>query len=69
MMSQWIAAYPVPVTKGIDAVIQALDSPAFKPNRNSRRPRIGMVFTGQGAQWHASGCYFQSHHSLKEKEE
>ncbi|KAH6623651.1 hypothetical protein F5144DRAFT_540013 [Chaetomium tenue] len=50
----YVAAYPVPVTKGVDAVIRALDSPAFKPSRNLRRPRIGMVFTGQGAQWHAT---------------
>ena len=51
----WVAAHPVPVTEGIDAVIQALQSPKFKASRNSRRPRIGMVFTGQGAQWHAMG--------------
>ncbi|EAQ83181.1 hypothetical protein CHGG_09585 [Chaetomium globosum CBS 148.51] len=49
-----VAVYPVPVTKGVDAVVRALDSPAFKPSRNSRRPRIGMVFTGQGAQWYAT---------------
>nr|UWV21337.1 polyketide synthase 4 [Chaetomium globosum] len=35
-----VAVYPVPVTKGVDAVVRALDSPAFKPSRNSRRPRI-----------------------------
>ena len=51
----WVAASPVPNTEGIDAVIQALQSPKFKPSRSSRRPRIGMVFTGQGAQWHAMG--------------
>ncbi|CAN8099325.1 unnamed protein product [Discula destructiva] len=51
----WVAACPVPVTKGIDAVIRALDTPTFRATRNSRRPRIGMVFTGQGAQWHAMG--------------
>ncbi|GIJ86782.1 polyketide synthase [Aspergillus pseudoviridinutans] len=51
----WVAAHPVPVTEGIDTVIQALDSPKFKPIRSSRAPRIGMVFTGQGAQWYAMG--------------
>lgn len=51
----WAAAYPVPVTQGVEAAIQALNSPKFKPYRSSRRPRIGMVFTGQGAQWHAMG--------------
>ncbi|KAI0973114.1 hypothetical protein F4678DRAFT_478324 [Xylaria arbuscula] len=39
-----------------DNVIQALESPKFAPVRAlARRPRIGMVFTGQGAQWHAMG--------------
>lgn len=51
----WIAAYPVPVMGGFEAVIQTLRSPKFKPSRSSRQPRIGMVFTGQGAQWHAMG--------------
>ncbi|KAJ5787110.1 polyketide synthase [Penicillium paradoxum] len=51
----WTAAYPVPITEGIGAVAQVVKSPKFKPTRSSRRPRIGMVFTGQGAQWHAMG--------------
>ncbi|TFB04979.1 Asperfuranone polyketide synthase [Trichoderma ghanense] len=51
----WVAAHPVPVTEGIEAVVNSLQSPKFKPYRSSRRPRIGMVFTGQGAQWWAMG--------------
>ncbi|KDN68946.1 putative beta-ketoacyl synthase domain-containing protein [Colletotrichum sublineola] len=51
----WIAAYPVPVAAGFDTVIRTLRSPKFMPKRSSRQPRIGMVFTGQGAQWHAMG--------------
>lgn len=51
----WVAVYPVSYTQGIDQVIQALESPKFKPSRTTRQPRIGMVFTGQGAQWHAMG--------------
>ncbi|KAL7625005.1 hypothetical protein AAE478_004219 [Parahypoxylon ruwenzoriense] len=51
----WIAAHRVPFTRGVDEVINALDSPQFKPIRTSRQLRIGMVFTGQGAQWHAMG--------------
>jgi acyl transferase domain-containing protein/NADPH:quinone reductase-like Zn-dependent oxidoreductase/SAM-dependent methyltransferase len=51
----WVAAHRVPFSRGIDEVIKALESPQFKPIRTSRRPRIGMVFTGQGAQWHAMG--------------
>ncbi|KAI0842747.1 putative FSP1 [Hypoxylon sp. FL0890] len=51
----WVAAHAVPFTRGIGEVVKALDSPKFKPSRTSGRPRIGMVFTGQGAQWHAMG--------------
>ncbi|KAI0849455.1 putative polyketide synthase [Daldinia vernicosa] len=55
---QWVAAHQVRLEKDstLDAVIQLLDSPRFKPGRRpSNRPRIGMVFTGQGAQWYAMG--------------
>ncbi|PTB67225.1 hypothetical protein BBK36DRAFT_1158066 [Trichoderma citrinoviride] len=51
----WVAAHPIPVTEGIEAVVSSLQSPKFKPYRSSRQPRIGMVFTGQGAQWWAMG--------------
>ncbi len=51
----WVAAHRVPFSRGIDEVTKALESPQFQPVRVSRRPRIGMVFTGQGAQWHAMG--------------
>jgi acyl transferase domain-containing protein len=51
----WTTAYPISVTEGFDSVIKSLRSPKFKPSRSSRKPRIGMVFTGQGAQWHAMG--------------
>ncbi|KAI1774978.1 putative FSP1 [Hypoxylon cercidicola] len=51
----WVAVHPVSYTQGIDEVIQALKSPKFKPSRTTRQPRVGMVFTGQGAQWHAMG--------------
>lgn len=51
----WIAAHPISLTSGLDGVKSALDSPQFKAVRTSRRPRIGFVFTGQGAQWHAMG--------------
>ncbi|KAI1781283.1 putative polyketide synthase [Hypoxylon cercidicola] len=55
---QWVAAHQVRLEKDgtLDAAIQLLDSPRFKPSRRpSDRPRIGMVFTGQGAQWYAMG--------------
>ncbi|MCJ1379055.1 hypothetical protein MMC17_002155 [Xylographa soralifera] len=55
---QWVAAHQVRLEKdgNLDAAIQAFDSPRFKPGRRpSSKPRIGMVFTGQGAQWYAMG--------------
>ncbi|KAF7156259.1 hypothetical protein CNMCM5623_009652 [Aspergillus felis] len=55
---QWVAAHQVRLDKDgtLDAAIQALDSPRFKPGRRaSESPRIGMIFTGQGAQWYAMG--------------
>jgi acyl transferase domain-containing protein/NADPH:quinone reductase-like Zn-dependent oxidoreductase/SAM-dependent methyltransferase len=51
----WIAAHRISLTHGLDQTISDLGSPHFKPVRTSRQPRIGMVFTGQGAQWHAMG--------------
>ncbi|KAF4965337.1 hypothetical protein FSARC_6852 [Fusarium sarcochroum] len=55
---QWVAAHQVRLEKDgtLDAAIQALESPRFKPSRRaSDSPRIGMIFTGQGAQWYAMG--------------
>ncbi|KAI1421079.1 hypothetical protein F5Y12DRAFT_790457 [Xylaria sp. FL1777] len=51
----WVAVHPVPCTSGLDGLIEALDLPGFRATRTSRSPRIGLVFTGQGAQWHAMG--------------
>ena len=34
---------------------QLLEDPGLKPNRASERPRLGFVFTGQGAQWYGMG--------------
>jgi acyl transferase domain-containing protein/NADPH:quinone reductase-like Zn-dependent oxidoreductase len=50
-----VAAYPVPMSQGLEGVVKVLETPKFRPSRPSQRPRIGMVFTGQGAQWHAMG--------------
>ena len=46
----WVAAHLVRfLGNSLDGVIQALDSPSVTRVRApSRRPRIGMVFTGQG---------------------
>ncbi|TQV94003.1 polyketide synthase [Cordyceps javanica] len=51
-----VSAYPVPVLQGLEAVAEALETPKFKPRRRSpHSPRLGMIFTGQGAQWYAMG--------------
>ncbi|KAL9115228.1 MAG: hypothetical protein Q9227_001022 [Pyrenula ochraceoflavens] len=54
-MFSWLAAYPIPINQSVDDVIEVLETPKFRPSHPSRRPRIGMVFTGQGAQWNAMG--------------
>ncbi|KAM6485142.1 putative polyketide synthase [Trichoderma sp. SZMC 28011] len=57
----WVAAHQVRLdtetdSHPLDAVIEAFDSPRFKPGKTpTSQPRIGMVFTGQGAQWNAMG--------------
>ena len=53
----WVAAHLVHFRgNSLEGVIQALDSPSCTPVRTrSRRARVGMVFTGQGAQWYAMG--------------
>ncbi|KAI1778855.1 polyketide synthase module [Hypoxylon cercidicola] len=54
-MFPWVAAYPIPTIQGLDGVAKVLETPKFRPSRPTQRPRIGMVFTGQGAQWYAMG--------------
>ncbi|KAH9895432.1 putative polyketide synthase [Xylariomycetidae sp. FL2044] len=54
----WVSVHQVRLDENglLDGAIQALDTPRFKPGRRSAdTPRIGMVFTGQGAQWYAMG--------------
>ncbi|KAL4899481.1 hypothetical protein BDW74DRAFT_183737 [Aspergillus multicolor] len=51
----WVTARPVPVQNGFREAIRALESNMPAPRRTTRNPRIGMVFTGQGAQWYAMG--------------
>lgn len=52
----WVAAHAALYKDDLDQVVESLDAPQFKPTRLPwREPRIGMVFTGQGAQWHAMG--------------
>ena len=52
--SGWVSAHVVPCSDSdLSLAIESLDAPQLKPARlESRPPRIGMVFTGQGAQWY-----------------
>jgi acyl transferase domain-containing protein len=55
-MFPWLAAYPIPISQGIGPAATALESRGFRASKIAdRQPRIGMVFTGQGAQWYAMG--------------
>jgi acyl transferase domain-containing protein len=56
--SGWVSAHTVHWQGDenvLEQVIKSLDASQFKPVRlpGDKIPRIGMVFTGQGAQWHA----------------
>ncbi|KAL6230719.1 hypothetical protein BDW75DRAFT_59054 [Aspergillus navahoensis] len=51
----WVAARSVPVQEGLEEAIRALEFPMPAPHRTTRVPRVGLVFTGQGAQWYAMG--------------
>ena len=44
----------IPSSAGTD-LITTLASSKLEPIRSLREPKIGFVFTGQGAQWHGMG--------------
>lgn len=48
----WVAAQSV---QSLSGLLEAIESDRMKPVRTKDRPRLGFVFTGQGAQWHAMG--------------
>jgi acyl transferase domain-containing protein len=48
----WISALPA---QNVSGLVNALGSAKSKPVRTPERPRLGFVFTGQGAQWWAMG--------------
>ena len=48
----WVVAASAKDQVGL---IRALDSGNTNPSYSSKAPRIGFVFNGQGAQWHAMG--------------
>jgi acyl transferase domain-containing protein len=51
-LMQWRVAIP---TSSSFELIQSLNSGKISPSREAEAPRIGFVFTGQGAQWNAMG--------------
>ena len=48
----WLVAVAARTSKDLK---QLLEDPKIRPSRISERPRLGFVFTGQGAQWHGMG--------------
>ena len=48
----WSQAFP---TTSVAGLIEALEDKKSKPSRSSKVPRLGFVFTGQGAQWAQMG--------------
>lgn len=48
----WVAAI---TGDSIENVVKNLESSKFKPAKAGSRPRLGFVYTGQGAQWWAMG--------------
>ncbi|KAL4788849.1 hypothetical protein BDV19DRAFT_62188 [Aspergillus venezuelensis] len=51
----WTIAHHLPVGGGLPKALSVLDVASRSPRRNSGPPRVGMIFTGQGAQWYAMG--------------
>ena len=49
---QWVIATPA---RSIQGLVNSLKNGDLRPNRVSNKPRLGFVFTGQGAQWYAMG--------------
>ncbi|KAI5866390.1 hypothetical protein GGS23DRAFT_556890 [Durotheca rogersii] len=39
----------------LEELAERLEKPTFVPSQAARRPRLGFVFNGQGAQWYAMG--------------
>jgi acyl transferase domain-containing protein len=48
----WVTALRA---SSLQELADRLDEPERKAIRSSRKPRLGFVFNGQGAQWHAMG--------------
>ena len=58
-------AWSLPVrATSVSGLIKALEDPSAKPSRASKPPRLGFVFTGQGAQWAQMGKELHSAYPL-----
>jgi acyl transferase domain-containing protein/NADPH:quinone reductase-like Zn-dependent oxidoreductase len=60
-LMQWRVA--ISTSSSID-LIQALNSGKVLPSRETEPPRIGFIFTGQGAQWNAMGRELYEHYPV-----
>ncbi|KAL3421917.1 Lovastatin diketide synthase LovF 16 [Phlyctema vagabunda] len=60
-LMQWRVA--ITTTSSFD-LIQALNSGKISPSRETEPPRIGFIFTGQGAQWNAMGRELYDHYPI-----
>ncbi len=48
----WVAATSA---QNLSELTEILESKQLKPSHSNKKPRLGFVFNGQGAQWHAMG--------------
>ncbi len=48
----WVSAQSA---QSVSSLLKAIEFDKMKPARTTERPRVGFVFTGQGAQWYAMG--------------
>ena len=60
-LMQWRVAISSPSSFDL---VQALNSGKISPSRETETPRIGFIFTGQGAQWNAMGRELYEHYPV-----
>lgn len=60
-LMQWRVAISTPTSFEL---IETLNSGKATPTRQTESPRIGFIFTGQGAQWNAMGRELYEHYPI-----
>lgn len=60
-LMQWRIAISTPASFEL---VEALNSGKVVPTRQTEAPRIGFIFTGQGAQWSAMGRELYEHYPI-----